>query len=176
MIPQPHLAKTPSLVLVFGLTSLLLSGAIFGFFYAWTCSTVWGLDAADPAVAIAAMQAMNASVRNAVFAPAFLGTPAVLVLTAGMAWAIGRRISAQAFLAAGILYLIGGLLVTMAINVPMNEVLALVMIPDGTEDAQRIWTGYSADWQARNIVRTLASCVSLALVGLALLHLREARA
>ena len=35
------------------LRSLLLGGAIFGFFYAWVCSTMWGLDAADPFVAIA---------------------------------------------------------------------------------------------------------------------------
>ncbi|GAB5461946.1 hypothetical protein [Hoeflea alexandrii] len=51
------------------LLSLLLTAAIFGFFYAWVCSTMWGLDAADPSVAIQAMQAMNASVRNAVFIP-----------------------------------------------------------------------------------------------------------
>lgn len=57
------------------LASLLLAAAIFGFFYAWVCSTMWGLDAADPAIAIQAMQAMNASVRNAVFFPAFFLTP-----------------------------------------------------------------------------------------------------
>lgn len=60
------------------LIATLLSGAIFGFFYAWVCSTMWGLDAADPRVAISAMQAMNASVRNIVFAPAFFGTPVAL--------------------------------------------------------------------------------------------------
>ena len=46
-----------------------LAALLTGFFYAWVCSTMWGLDAADPRVAIEAMQAMNASVRNAVFAP-----------------------------------------------------------------------------------------------------------
>lgn len=56
---------------VTALTTLLLSGAVFGSFYAWFCSTMWGLDAADPAVASAAMQAMNASVRNAMLFPAF---------------------------------------------------------------------------------------------------------
>lgn len=71
---------------VFSLLSLLSSGAIFGFFYAWVCSTMWGLDAANPALAIGAMQAMNASVRNAVFAPAFFGTPFVLIATAMLAW------------------------------------------------------------------------------------------
>ncbi len=72
------------------LVSLIFTGAIFGFFYAWVCSTMWGLDAADPRVAIAAMQAMNASVRNAVFAPAFFGTPVVL---AAAAWAASRAAS-----------------------------------------------------------------------------------
>ena len=64
------------------LASLLLAAAIFGFFYAWVCSTMWGLDAAAPEIAIKAMQAMNASVRNAVFFPAFFLTPIVLALTA----------------------------------------------------------------------------------------------
>jgi uncharacterized membrane protein len=48
------------------------------FFSAWVRSTMWGLHAAPPAIAIQAMQAMNASARNAVFAPAFFGTPIAL--------------------------------------------------------------------------------------------------
>lgn len=28
--------------------SLLSTGAIFGFFYTWVCSTMWGLDATAP--------------------------------------------------------------------------------------------------------------------------------
>ena len=32
--------------------SLVLTAAIFGFFYDWVCSTMWGLDAGDPRVAI----------------------------------------------------------------------------------------------------------------------------
>lgn len=43
---------------------------------------MWGLDATDPRVAIRAMQAMNASVRNAVFFPAFFLAPVVLFATA----------------------------------------------------------------------------------------------
>lgn len=78
-------------------SSLLLSGAIFGFFYAWICSTMWGLDATDPRVAIAAMQAMNASVRNMVFAPAFFATPFVLLLTGFVAWRLGLAKPALVF-------------------------------------------------------------------------------
>ena len=72
----------PGMLVSLSIVSVVFCGAIFGFFYAWVCSTMWGLDQADPRVAIAAMQAMNASVRNAVFFPAFFLTPVVLVFTA----------------------------------------------------------------------------------------------
>ncbi len=169
-----HTAVSPMLTGL-ALASLLLSGGIFGFFYAWICSTMWGLDAADPAVAIGAMQAMNASVRNAVFAPAFFGTPFALILTGLVARGQGRTRSAMAFLLAGGIYLLGGLVLTMAVNVPMNEALALVAIPQDSAAAQRIWTEYSAPWQVWNITRTCASGIALALTGFALLHLKEVR-
>lgn len=73
------------LALLSEFAGLLSAAAIFGFFYAWVCSTMWGLDQVSSRVAIEAMQAMNASVRNAVFAPAFFGTGPILPLTALLA-------------------------------------------------------------------------------------------
>lgn len=111
---------------------------------------MWGLDAAEPSVAIATMQAMNASAKNVVFAPAFFGTPLILLATAALAWHAGRRASAGAFLAAGLTYLLGGLALTMTVNVPMIEALALA--------------GHSA--------RTVASGLALMLAGYGLHRLR----
>ncbi len=173
MTPQRYSESSPPLLTLLALVSLVLGGAIFGFFYAWICSTMWGLDAAEPGIAIAAMQAMNASVRNAVFAPAFFGTSVVLFVTAGVAWGHTRKRAAKAFLAVGLTYLFGGLFATMAVNVPMNEALALVGIPENTEAARQIWTDYSAKWQVWNIARTVASGISLGLIGVALLQIKE---
>lgn len=153
---------------VFSLLSLLSSGAIFGFFYAWVCSTMWGLDATDPALAIGAMQAMNASVRNVVFAPAFFGTPFVLIATAMLAWLSRMKAASLIFAIAGLLYLFGGMILTMAVNVPMNEMLAAVAIPQDAAEAQRIWEDYSGPWQFWNTVRTIVSGVTLALTGVAI--------
>lgn len=155
------------------MTSLLLSGAIFGFFYAWVCSTMWGLDAADPRVAIAAMQAMNASVRNLVFAPAFFGTPFVLLLTAGLAFAMQHRRAALLFALAGGGYLLGGAGLTMLVNVPMNEALAQLAVPEAEQEARDIWRAYSPEWQNYNIIRTVVSGLTLALSGMAILSLRN---
>lgn len=150
----------------FALVSVLLSGAIFGFFYAWVCSTMWGLDAADPRTAIAAMQAMNASVRNMVFAPAFFGTPAVLGLTALIALGTRARPAAILFGAGAILYTVGGLALTMVVNVPMNLALGELVVPADPAEAARIWADYSPRWQVFNQIRTAMSGLTLILAAL----------
>lgn len=151
------------------LAGMLLTGGIFGFFYAWVCSTMWGLDAASPAVAIAAMQAMNASVRNAIFAPAFFGPPVVLAATAFVAARIGRHVSAWSFGGATAVYVVGAFVVTMMVNVPMNEALGAAVIPSDPAAAQALWQGYSATWQFWNQLRTMFSGVALLLAGVGLM-------
>lgn len=140
-------------------TSLLLGAAIFGFFFAWVCSTMWGLDAAEPRVAIAAMQAMNASVRNAVFFPAFFLTPVAMAITAALLLN-AQRDAAIAFGIGAAIYLIGGLILTLAVNVPMNEALAHIAIPDDPIAAADIWQSYSERWQIWNQIRTVASGIA----------------
>ena len=164
------------LLLPMAFLSLSLSGAIFGFFYAWVCSTMWGLDAADPRVAIQAMQAMNASVRNMVFAPAFFGTPVALMATAALAYMTGRTGAATAFAVAAVVYLFGGLVLTMTVNVPMNEALAEVAVPESIEQAQDIWSAYSSKWQVFNQIRTGASWLALMLAGAGVFLLKTATA
>lgn len=108
------------MLLPMSMLSLLSIGAIFGFFYAWVCSTMWGLDATEPRVAITAMQAMNASVRNPVFFPAFFATPLILAATSYVAKTQRQRHSAVLFgLAAGV-YVVGAFLVTAMSFVRMN--------------------------------------------------------
>ncbi|MCZ4276047.1 MAG: DUF1772 domain-containing protein [Rhodococcus sp. (in: high G+C Gram-positive bacteria)] len=143
--------------------AVLLTAAIFGFFYAWVCSTMWGLGNADPRVAIAAMQAMNESVRNAAFFPAFFLTPVALALAALLSRRLGLHASSRFFLAAAMVYLFGGLLLTATVNVPMNEDLAVVAVPQDVADAEQIWSNYSGKWQVWNAVRMTASGTALLL-------------
>jgi len=148
--------------------TVVFTGAIFGIFYAWVCSTMWGLDETDPRVAIAAMQAMNASVRNAFFFPAFFVTPIVAAVTGVAMRVSGRRPASWWFFATACVYLIGGLVLTMAINVPMNRELADLAIPSTVDEARRIWGDYSGPWQSWNTIRTIASGVALVLAAIGL--------
>ncbi|MEP5153184.1 anthrone oxygenase family protein [Planktotalea sp.] len=148
--------------------SLLLSGAIFGFFYAWVCSTMWGLDAMDPNAAIAAMNAMNISVRNGVFFPAFFGTPIVLLITAILAYLAKSRATAIFLGSGAVIYFLGAFLLTASVNVPMNIALEAFVEPLPTAEALEIWSAYSARWQFWNITRTIVAGITLLLVGLGL--------
>lgn len=140
--------------------ALLLNAAIFGFFYAYVCSAMWGLDQADPRIAIPAMQAINGAVRNAAFMPAFFITPLALGLVAVL---VRKHRAWPWWAAAGLCYFIGGLVLTMAINVPMNEELALLVTPESKEAAAAIWAEFSPDWQFYNLLRTVFSGISLCL-------------
>ena len=126
---------------------------------------------ADPRVAIEAMQAMNASVRSAVFFPAFFLTPVVLGLTAAAMRFNGRRSPAFWFAAAALVYLTSGLFLTLAVNVPMNEALAAIAVPKDVETAREIWQDYSGRWQFWNQARTIASGIALAFAGFGLARL-----
>ncbi len=139
--------------------AMLLSAAIFGFFYAWVCSTMWGLDRIDPRAAIEAMNGMNESVRNAVFAPAFFGTPIALLLVSGLSLSTGHKQAAMWFGGAGLLYILGAFLVTMNVNVPMNRAMIDAGVPETLEEARSVWEAYSAKWQVYNILRTVVSGV-----------------
>ena len=156
---------------VAAVAALLFFGAIFGFFYAWVCSTMWGLDATDPRIAITAMQAMNESVRNVVFYPAFFLTPVIALVAGGLAWSARRRRAAVLFAVAGVLYLLGGIVFTAMFNLPLNEELAEVVVPDDPDLAREIWRDYSSEWQVRNLIRTVLSGLALLLASLGALSL-----
>lgn len=151
------------------LVALMMTAAIFGFFYAWICSTIWGLDTLPPARAIEAMQAMNESVRNPVFFPAFFLTPVALAAASISAWLAALTGPARLFAIAAAVYLIGGIGVTAMFNVPMNQVLATIDASTAAREGADVWQAYSGRWQFWNTVRTCASGLSVLLTGIALL-------
>lgn len=168
-------SSAPFLLTPLVFLSLVLSGAIFGFVYAWVCSTMWGLDSADPNVTISAMQAMNANVRNPVFAPAFFGTPLALIATALVCWMGKKRRAAIFFGSGSLLYVAGAMVPTITVNVSLNEALALVETPLDAGRAQAVWQGYSDPWQIWNTIRAVVSGFVLVLVGLGILSLSSCK-
>jgi uncharacterized membrane protein len=143
--------------------TILLFGLITGFFYAYSCSVMFGLDVSDPRHAIDVMQGINREVRNIIFAPAFFGTPLVALITAMLLYERRDASASIAFLSAALVYILFAMLPTFLVNIPMNDALAAIAIPANPAEAAIIWKAYSGDWTWWNGFRTIASALGLML-------------
>jgi uncharacterized membrane protein len=143
----------------------LTTGLIAGFFYAYACSVTLGLARLPNGQYVEAMQAINATVRNGVFAFGFFG--AVLSLLVALAIHAPRPHSRSFILVAlaAVLYIGGGFMVTFSVNVTMNEELARVG-DASPEVLARIRADYEGPWNFWNGARTVFSTLAfLALIG-----------
>lgn len=135
------------------LLAAVLAGLHAGFFFTWSFSVMNGLDAAAPGTAIAAMQAMNANIRNAPFGMVFFGAPVVALAAAALL--LIRRGPGTLAALLGFAGLAATVAITAALHVPMNEALASARA--GAPDAMSIWAAYSDTWTDWNHVRFATS-------------------
>ena len=141
-------------------------GVMAGFFFAFSVVVMPGFDEAAPLTSMAAMQAINAAVDNAIFFLGFFGAP-VLCLAVIARALVRRDRTGWLGVAAGVIYLVGVFGVTVAFNVPLNDDLAAL---DPTLPANApAMTDYIAEWTAWNHVRTLAGIAAFALLAAGLL-------
>ena len=147
----------------------LTTGLISGFFYAYACSVTLGLALLPDDQYVSAMQAINATVRNGVFAFSFFG--AVLTLFLALVLHSTRPRSRRFMLVAlaVVLYIGGGFMVTFLVNVPMNEELSRA--GEAGANLAQVRAGYEGLWNFWNGVRTVFSSLSfLALIGACLVR------
>lgn len=146
------------LALAFLIVATLGSGPIAGLFCVFSNFMMRALAQLPAPAGIAAMQAINRSIVNPLFLLVFFGTAVASVLAVASGWQ-GLGAAARAWaIAGGAIYIIGGLGVTMARNVPLNNRLAAVD-PDSEEGA-RMWAIYRVDWVRWNHLRSIATVLS----------------
>jgi len=149
------------------------TGLIAGVFYAYAVSVNLGLAAQPDADYVAAMQAINERIQNPLFFLSFFG--AALFLLAALA-AHYRRLQRSSgrfrlIALACALYIGGGFLLTVLVNVPMNEELAHVSAGASPGELASARAAYEGVWNFWNGVRTVFSILAfLALVGACLLR------
>ncbi len=144
----PHADFWATLVLFL---AALASALAAGFFYTFTFVVMPGLAMADDGVFVAAMRAINNAVRNFAFAFCFFGTPVFCAVAAVL---LARRTAATktaAGLAAAAcaIYLIGVIVVTAGVNVPLNRELAASHLPPAEARL-----AFESGWIGWNMVRT----------------------
>lgn len=135
-------------------------GLIAGAFFAFSTFVMKALGKLPPNEGLAAMQSINIVVINPIFLGVFVGT-AILCIVVGIMSVVKFADAGSGWLLAGcVLYFVGTFLVTMLLNVPLNNALAAVD-PTSAEGAA-FWTTFLTDWTFWNHVRTLAALFALA--------------
>lgn len=160
----------PSIALVLALASLVLVGAMTGLYFAFSISVMPGFDRIEPRSAIAAMQSINRRIQNPIFFVTFFGTP-FLALAAGVLLVLSDLLWPAGFMfASGGVYLLGSLLPTLIVNVPLNLMLDRQEVPADDAAAVRFWLGFSKPWTRWNSIRGAFTALALLLAALAMLR------
>lgn len=142
------------------------SGLMAGLFFAFSVAIMTALTRLPAAHGIAAMQSINTSILNPFFGLVFGGTAiasVVLAVVSPFRWPVT---GSPWILAGSLLYLTGGLLVTIVFNVPRNDALA-GLDPNAPASAVE-WAGYVSSWTAWNHVRTFLCLAATLCLGLSL--------
>ncbi len=156
----------PSATFVLTLASALGCGLAAGAFFVFSTFVMQGLGRLRPEQGIAAMQQINIKAINPWFMTALMGTAVTCAATIVAALVDWDGSYGPYLIAGGALYLVGSIGVTMAFNVPRNEVLAKV--EPGDPEAAALWARYLVEWTGWNHVRTVASLVAAGLYTAAL--------
>jgi len=155
--------------LLAGLTALtaLGCGVVAGVFFAFSTFVMRALRRVPPAQGIVAMQAINDAAIPSVFLLSGSITALGCVALTGWALAVWSEPFAPLLVAAGIIYVVGVVIVTAAVHLPRNDALATVDPQDA--GAADHWSTYLPGWTAWNHVRTATALVASALLTGALL-------
>ncbi|MEV6172868.1 anthrone oxygenase family protein [Streptomyces sp. NPDC051954] len=139
-----------------------------GAFYTFACAVMPGLARSDDQVFVDAMRNMNDAILNPVFFLSFFGA---LLLTGVSAWQL-RAAPHRKWVWAGLAAYTLTFLITVMVNIPLNEELA-----DTGNSASTAREDFEDMWVAWNVVRTLLSTLALAfLVRALVLHGRQTSA
>ena len=146
------------ILVVFTILAALGTGLIAGVFFIFSVAIMRALERVPGGMA--AMQSMNVAVPNPMFLGVFLGTGLVCLALAIISVVRWERPGAMWILAAALLYLIGGIGVTIIFNVPMNNTLNAA--DPSSSAGQVLWQNYLTNWTFWNHIRTIASVGSFA--------------
>ncbi len=148
------------IVLTVTFLAALGAGLMAGLFFAFSNSVMGALARLPAAQGIAAMTSIDVVILNPLFLGVFMGT-AVLTVFLAIAALLGWGVPRPGFVLAGAaLYLIGNIVVTSVVNVPLNNALAAVA-PDSAAGAT-LWSVYLDRWVFWNHVRTVSCLAALA--------------
>ncbi|OZE95778.1 MULTISPECIES: anthrone oxygenase family protein [Nocardiaceae] len=145
-------------------TAAVGCGLTAGVLMAFSVSVMPALATRPAAEAAATMQQINIAIVSPLFLTVFLGAAAAAV-TAAVASVASGGDSRTLVVAGAVVYVVGCVAMTIAINVPLNDSLAAVD-PSSSQGAA-VWADYLTRWTRWNHARTAAAALACAVLTVA---------
>jgi uncharacterized membrane protein len=150
------------------LAATLMTGAMTGVFGIYANAIMPGLRATDDRTFVGAFQSIDRAIINPLFMLTFLGALVFAAVAAGLH--AGER-SVLVWVAAAFVLYLAVVVVTLAINVPLNDALKAAGDPDRIADLAQVRDRFDeARWVGWNIVRTILSAAAFACLAWALVE------
>jgi uncharacterized membrane protein len=144
------------------------SGLIGGVFFTFSAFVMSGLNRLPARQATRAMQSINVTAQHPPLMLALFGTAIICGALAYRAISTWGDRRAPLLLAGAAVYLAGAILVTIAVNVPLNNQLAGYSA--ASPEAAAHWHHFFTAWLLANHVRAILSLAACALLATALLR------
>ena len=142
-------------------TSILLTGLLAGLFFGFQCSIINGLGALGNKEYLLSFQSINKVILNPIFLLSFMGPVIVLPITCYLSYKTGGDDLFPYILSSTLIYLIAVFGITIAFNVPLNELLDGFNIQSATDtQIQDMRLKFEAGWNKWHLIRTVASIIS----------------
>ncbi|GAA1565154.1 DUF1772 domain-containing protein [Kribbella sancticallisti] len=150
---------------VLTLAALVGTALMGGLFFAFGTAVMGSLQRMPAGQGAAAMNLINVRIQNPLFLLFFVGTAFVCLALAVLGFV--RDSPGKWWLLAGsALYLVGVIVLSFAVNIPLNDQLAAVDPASAAGAAE--WQNYLAKWNPTNNVRAIACALAVLAFGLAL--------
>ncbi|WP_238396471.1 DUF1772 domain-containing protein [Mycolicibacterium sp. CBMA 234] len=148
-LPQPF--GTTALIV-----AVLTSGLLAGVYYAYAMSVMPALGAFDDRTFIDVMNKINVVIVNPPFMLTFLGSIGFTVLAGACYLKPGVR-PVLVWIGIGLALNIVSLIITSAINVPLNNNLATATTATSPADLAVLRQQFESSWVSWNLIRALAN-------------------
>jgi uncharacterized membrane protein len=148
------------------LAATITTGLIAGVFGLYTHTIMPGLAKTDDRTFIGAFQAIDRAIMNPWFiGGSFLGA----LVTTALATVAHLGENTLPWIAVALVLYLVTFVITIAINVPLNNGIKAAGDPDGIDDLAAVRTRFDeAKWRSWNLVRTFASTIAFGCLAWAL--------
>src|SRR6478609_10438340 len=141
----------------------LATGWVAGVLGHYAHTLMPALRRVDDRTFVTAFQAIDRAVLNPWFMVAFFGAPVLAVAGAVLVWGDGGALRVWLLVVA--VLLIAGVVMTVAVNVPLNDAIKAAGDPDRIADLAAVRTAFNESrWAAWNLVRTVTTLAAFGIL------------